>query len=146
LALLFTPKSGREIRQDLGRFAGRAREESLPEEAGAAVQEAAATVQESLRKPVAEAREQLAEYMPGEKAGPSLLVPVLVSGVIGAAIGLLFAPKRGSEVMEDIKGMASSAIEKSKGWYEQGASAVKEAMEKTKEAAEEGKEKFRPAA
>jgi len=76
----------------------------------------------------------------------SLVVPILVSGVIGAAVALLFAPKSGSEVMGDLKDIASSALEKGKGWYEQSAQAVKEAVEKGKEAAAETKEKLRPAA
>ena len=70
-------------------------------------------------------------------------MPILVSGVVGAAVALLFAPKPGTEVMTDIKDLASSAMEKGKGWYEQGAAAVKEAMEKGKEAAAESKEKIK---
>jgi gas vesicle protein len=145
LALLLTPKSGREIRQGISRLTGMTPEQSLPGESAAPVREAAAAVQQTVEKPLAEAEEQ-AEYLAGGEASRSLLVPILVSGAIGAAIGLLFAPKRGSEVMEDIKGMASSAYEKSKDWYEQGATAVKGAMEKGKETAEEAKEKIRPAA
>lgn len=73
-------------------------------------------------------------------------MPILVSGVIGAAVALLFAPKSGKEVVSDLKDAASTAFEKSKDWYEQGASAVKDAIEKGKEAAIETKEKLRPAA
>lgn len=143
LALLFAPKTGSEIRHDIGQLAkktaGKAAE--VIEEGKAAVSEAVQTGEESF----AEAKEQLslAEPVSDER---SLLVPILVSGVIGAAVGLLFAPKPGKEVMGDLKDFASSAIEKGKVWYEQGSSALKEALEKGKEAAVEEKEKLRPAA
>jgi gas vesicle protein len=143
LALLLTPKSGSEIRYDLKRFAKRSGsqgQEAL-ESGSSAVREGMASGQESL----AEAGEQAGEFVSGG-GERSILVPVLVSGVIGAAVALLFAPKRGSEVVQDIKEMAASALEKGKGLYEQGATAVKEAIEKGKEAAVEEKEKFRPAA
>jgi gas vesicle protein len=132
LALLLTPKSGREIRQDLRRYASRAGEQPA-ETAGAAQAQA-------LEAPAAE-EEAIAEAGQG-----SFIVPILVSGVIGAAVALLFAPKPGSEMISDLKDMASSAFEKSKGWYQQGATTVKEAIEKGKEAAAESKAKLRPAA
>jgi gas vesicle protein len=88
----------------------------------------------------------LEEALTASRDNRSLIVPVLVSGVVGAAVALLFAPKPGSEIMEDIKGIAASTLEKGKTWYEQGSQAVKEAVEKGKETVAETKEKIRPAA
>lgn len=143
LALLFTPKPGSEIRQNLGRLARKARSQASQEieEGKAVLSEAVSTGRQSL----AEGREQAAE-LAEEESKSSLLVPVLVSGIVGASIALLFAPKSGKEVMEDIKDLTSTAVDKSKDLYQQGVSAVKDAWEKGKEAAVEGKEKLRPAA
>ncbi len=152
LALLFTPKSGREIRQNLKRFASSTGEQaSEAMESGMekgkdiyqAGRSAATQAVETAKSSLALGQEQLAEASDGQR---SLVVPILVSGVVGAAIALLFAPKSGSEVMGDIKDIASSALDKSKGWYEQGAAAVKEAIEKGKQTAAETKEQLRPAA
>lgn len=144
LALLLTPKSGREIRQDLGRLAKRA-----GADAGEGIQEGKSVLNEAVRtgqESIAESKEQFAEMTAGEEAKSSLLVPILVSGIVGASLALLFAPKSGKEVMEDIKDLASTAVDKSKDLYDQGVTAVKDAWEKGKEAAVEGKEKLRPAA
>src|SRR5574337_828450 len=146
LALLFTPKSGREIRQDLKRFAGSAGEQaSEAVETGMqkgrdiyeAGRSAAAQAAEAAKSSALSAKEQLAGATNSER---SLVVPILVSGAVGAAIALLFAPKSGNEVMNDIKDIASSAYDKGKGWYEQGAAAVKEAIEKGKQTAAETRE------
>lgn len=144
LALLLTPKSGREIRQDIGRLVKKTGEQAgeTIEQGKAAVSEAASSSQASF----AAGKEQLSEWAGPEEERTSLLVPILISGIAGAALALLFAPKSGKEIMEDIKDLASSAVDKGKDLYEQGVSAVKEAMEKGKEAAVEGKEKLRPAA
>lgn len=143
LALLLTPKSGKEIRSDIGRLARKTGEEASDtyEESKAAVSQAV----QSGKQSISGSSSQLSDIT-SESQGRSLVVPILVSGVIGAAVALLFAPKAGKEVVEDIKDLASSAIEKGKGYYEQGSSALKEAMEKGKEAAAETKEKLRPAA
>lgn len=140
LALLLTPKSGREIRSGITRLAKRGGEGGINVTGGAADRSVAVESGEVVSAPAMTPEEAMIEE------SRSLLVPILVSGVVGAAVALLFAPKSGSEVMEDIKDIAASALEKSKGWYEQGATAVKEAVEKGKEAAAETKEKMRPAA
>lgn len=149
LALLLTPKSGRDLRQDLKRYASSAGEqapetvETAAEGAKGAYQESTTAIAQPLESGRAAAEQELAPTIESER---SFVVPILVSGVIGAAVALLFAPKPGSEVMEDIKDLAATAFEKSRDWYEQGAEAVKEAVEKGKEAAAESKEKLRPAA
>ncbi len=143
LALLLTPKSGKDIRSDIANLARRAAEE--PSET---LQQAASTVSqaaESGKQALSGSSEELSESLSASNER-SLVVPILISSVVGAAVALLFAPKPGTEMMDDIKDMASSAYDKSKSWYEQGASAVKEAMEKGKEAAVEQKEKIKSAA
>lgn len=140
LALLFTPKSGKEIRGDLMRYAKTAGEQAYKEG-----QESKATLDKAVQK----AQESLAaeaEKASEITAARSVVVPVLISGILGAAVALLFAPKAGKEVMRDIRDIASSAADKSKNLYQKGAAAVKETWEKGKEAAIEQKEKLRPAA
>jgi gas vesicle protein len=142
LALLLTPKSGRDIRSDISHLAKRSSEQAANVTGGMAD---AGKVVESGERAFAPAVAVASETV-DESAERSLVLPILISGVVGAAVALLFAPKPGSEVMTDIKDMASSAMEKGKGWYEQGAAAVKDAMEKGKEAAVESKEKLKSAA
>src|ERR1035437_8404461 len=64
---------------------------------------------------------------------------VLVSFVAGAAIGaglvLLYAPKSGREMRENILDLTEDAVDKIKGY-------AKEAQEKIKTAVEDGKEAF----
>jgi gas vesicle protein len=142
LALLLTPKSGKDIRNDITRLAKRGGEQAANLPGGTAD---AGKVVESGERAFAPAVAQETAML-DESAERSLVLPILISGVVGAAVALLFAPKPGSEVMTDIKDMASSAVEKGKDWYEQGAAAVKDAMEKGKEAAVESKEKLKSAA
>ena len=142
LALLLAPKSGKDIRNDISNIARRTSEsasETMEEATSSASQAVSASAQA-----LSGSSEDVAEMSTNE--GRSLVVPILISGVVGAAVALLFAPKPGSEVMTDIKDLASSAVDKGKGWYEQGASAVKDAFEKGKEAAAEQKEKIKSAA
>jgi gas vesicle protein len=86
-----------------------------------------------------------------------LLTGVLIGGLIGAALGILFAPKSGKETREDIarkteeliskaKEEYEAALEKSKRLYEtavtkaQGLQSL--AQEKVGDVAEKGKETF----
>jgi gas vesicle protein len=144
LALLLAPKSGQEIRQDIGRVVKKSGEQSSEafEEIRAGISQAAGSGREAL----AAAKEELGGPAAITAEKTSLIVPILVSGIVGAALALLFAPKAGKEVMKDFKGYASTAVDKGKGLYEQGVNAVKEAFEKGREAAAVSKEKLRPAA
>ena len=81
------------------------------------------------------------------------MTPVLVSGVIGAGIALLLAPKSGKELRGDIKRIAAntqdkigSAIDKGKALYTEGRKGILDAVEAGKKAYVHEKEKFRHAA
>jgi len=82
--------------------------------------------------------------------GSSILLPFLVGGIVGAGIALLFAPKAGSEVRDDIKRLTtrtkdrvSSAIDQGRMLYEEGKTAVTNAIDAGKTAFLQEKEKFR---
>jgi gas vesicle protein len=82
-----------------------------------------------------------------------LMVSILASGIIGAGIGLLLAPKAGSETRADLKKFASdarvtvvSAIDKSKDLLVEGKSAITGAVEAGKKVYTEAKEKITHAA
>ncbi len=149
LALLLTPKSGREMRQDIRRFAT-----SASEQAGEQISNVMEQGQEMYSQGKAAASQALSspmEELEAEEEAPSsstasMVASVLLGGIAGAAIALLLAPKPGSEVIEDLKGWASTAYEKGKDLYAQGSTAVKEAMEKGKQAASETAEKLQSAA
>jgi gas vesicle protein len=83
----------------------------------------------------------------------SLMVPILVSGIIGAGIALLVAPKSGKEVRGDLKRIAAdtrdkfvSVMDKGKALYREGSNAIPEAMEAGKKAYIHAKEKLLHAA
>lgn len=78
----------------------------------------------------------------------SILVPFLVGGVVGAALGLLLAPKAGREVRKQIKDFAVdgkekivSAIGKTKEFYTEATTAVNSAIDAGKQAYIQEREK-----
>lgn len=89
----------------------------------------------------------------GVKKVQSILVPFLAGGLVGAGVALLLAPKSGRELRKDIKDIAvssgdkiTSTVEKGKELYEEGAAAVRNAIEAGKVAYVETMEKHRKAA
>lgn len=83
------------------------------------------------------------------KAGNSALVPFLLGGVVGAIIGLLLAPKSGSETRKQIKELAtdatdriSSTVGKSMDLYDNAKIAVSSAVEAGKQAYLQEREKY----
>lgn len=68
----------------------------------------------------------------GVSAG-TVLVSFVAGAAIGAGLALLYAPKRGSEIRENIADLTEDAVDKIKEY-------AKEAQEKIKCAIEEGKE------
>ena len=136
LMYVLAPKSGSETRKDLKRLADRFSHavdigKDLYGESRVFVGKAVdagkkAYVEEKPLEPINNKRS-------------SLLVPILASGIIGAGIALLLAPKSGSATRDDLKRMASntregvaSAIDKGKDIYAAGKSAITGASEADK--------------
>jgi gas vesicle protein len=79
----------------------------------------------------------------------NMIIPFFVGGVTGAGLALLFAPKPGKEVRKDVKRFATSAkdrvalaIDKGKEVYEDGRTAVVNAIDAGKDAFVQEKEKW----
>jgi gas vesicle protein len=141
LALYLTPKPGREIRSNIARLAKRGTGQGINVSGGLADRSVAVESGEVVSAPAMTFEEAMASGRSGSR-----LVPILVSGVVGAAVALLFAPKSGSELLRDTRDFTSSMFEQSKGWYEQGAQSIRETVGKAKDAAVETGEKLKPAA
>jgi gas vesicle protein len=156
VALLLAPKSGKEVRKDLKRFAAKTRDQvaevidegrDLYEEGREVVAKAVKAGKETYE----EGTEKIEKLMHGKKR--SLMVPILASGVIGAGIALMLAPKTGKEVRRDLKRIAAntrdkvvSAIDKGKVLYMEGRKAIPEAVKAGKKVYIHEKEKLRHAA
>ena len=130
LGLLLAPKSGRELRKDLKRAAGRFSQDAdigkdLYGEGSVFVKKAV----DASKKAYLE--EKPLEPIIISNRRSSFLVPFLTGGIIGAGIALLLAPKSGRETREDVKRFAwsareqvVSAIDKGKDIYEAGKDAI----------------------
>lgn len=82
----------------------------------------------------------------------SIVIPLLVGGIVGAALGLLLAPKPGREMRKQIKDLAvdtkeklSSAVEKSREFYDEAKVVVSNAVDAGKQAYTEERRKFQTA-
>jgi len=154
-ALLLAPKPGIRVRKDLKRIANITRDQvSEAVDKGREIYEesrtAVANAVEAGKKTYVEGIEKLEKLT--KKDEPSMLIPILAGGVVGAGIALLLAPKSGMEVREDLKRLAtstkdrvSSAVEKGKVLYGEGRTTVTSAMEEGKKVYTEGIEKLRQA-
>jgi gas vesicle protein len=150
LALLLAPKSGSETRNDLKGIANRL---SHTVDIGKDLYEEG---RDFVGKAVDASKKAYIEDKPLEhisKRNGSLVVPILASGIIGAGIALLLAPKAGSETRDDLKRFATStrervasAIDKGKDLYEEGKDTLTGAVEAGKKAYTEVKEKVAHAA
>lgn len=139
IALLLAPKSGKEVRKDLKRFAMNTRDQvaevidegrDLYEEG----REVVARAVKSGKETYDEGTEKIGKLM--HKKEHSLVVPILASGIIGAGVALLLTPKTGKEVRNDLKRIAAntrdkvvSLIDKGKAFYREGGRATSEAAE-----------------
>ncbi len=79
----------------------------------------------------------------------SILIPVLIGGVVGAGLALLFAPKSGPDIRKDMKRLAlstgeqvASAVDKGKDVLKAGKGAITAAVESGNIEYYEGKDKF----
>ena len=150
LALVLAPKSGSEIRKDLKRVANRfTHAVDIGKDLYGEGREFVGKAVEAGKKAYVEEK----PLEPLSNEGRSLLVPILASGIIGAGIALLLAPKSGRDTREDLKRFASStrekavsAIDKGKDLYEAGKGAIAGAVEAGRKVYVEGKEKLGHAA
>jgi len=156
IALMTAPKSGREIRKDLKRFATKTREQvddvidegrELYEEG----REVVAGAVKAGRETYAEGAEKLENLM--HRKERSLVAPILASSIIGAGIAFLLAPKAGKEVRRDLMRIAEntrdtvvSAIDKGRALYRVGSKAMPRAVEAGKKVYLHEKDKLRHAA
>jgi len=156
IALLLAPKTGKAIRKDLKRLAANTRDQvaevidegrDLYEEGREVVAGAVKAGKETYE----EGTEMIERLM--HKKERSLMVPILVSGMIGAGIALLVAPKSGKEVRGDLKRIAAdtrdkfvSVMDKGKALYREGSKAIPEAVIAGKKAYVHAKEKLLHAA
>jgi gas vesicle protein len=132
LALALAPKSGSETRKDLTRVADRF---SQAIDIG---KDLYGESREFVGKAVEASKKAYIEEKPLEPISihrRSLLVPILASGIIGAGIALLLAPKSGTAIRNDLKRLATTtregvvtAIDKGKDLYVAGKDAITEAV------------------
>jgi gas vesicle protein len=134
LGLLLAPKSGVETRKDLRRAADRVSH--------------AVDIGKDL---YGESKEFVGKAI--EAGKKAYMVSILASGIIGAGIGLLLAPKAGRETRADLKKFATdarvtvaSAIDKGKDLLVEGKSSIAGAVEAGRKVYTEVKEKVTHAA
>jgi gas vesicle protein len=110
IAFLIAPKSGKELRKDLERFAAKTEKQAAEviDEGRGLYEEGRKVVTKAVeegREKYDKGRERLSEFV-YKKKERSLMVPIMVSGILGAGIALLLAPKTGKAVREDLKRIA----------------------------------------
>ena len=69
----------------------------------------------------------------------------LIGGVIGAALGILYAPKSGEETREDISKKTDELLAKAKEEYEQAAKKLSDLAERGKEEIQDARGRFKKA-
>jgi gas vesicle protein len=79
----------------------------------------------------------------------SIVVPLLLGGIVGAALGILLAPKAGREMRNQLKDIAvdtkekfSTAIDRSREFYDEAKVVVSNAVDAGKQAYAQEREKF----
>jgi len=79
----------------------------------------------------------------------SIVVPLLLGGIVGAALGILLAPKPGREMRKQLKDIAvdtkekfSTAIDRSREFYDEAKVVVSNAVDAGKQAYAQEREKF----
>jgi gas vesicle protein len=150
LGLLLAPKAGSETRKDLRRAADRVTHAvDIGKDLYGESKEFVGKAIEAGKKAYVE--EKPLKSITHDKR--PIMVSILASGIIGAGIGLLLAPKAGSETRADLKKLATnarltvaSAIDKSKDLLVEGKSTITGAVEAGKKVYTEVKEKITHAA
>jgi gas vesicle protein len=82
----------------------------------------------------------------------SILVPLLLGGIVGTALGILLAPKSGSEVRKQIKDISmdskdkiASTVGKGREFFDEAKVVVANAVEAGKQAYTQERERFHAA-
>ncbi|MRR17195.1 MAG: YtxH domain-containing protein [Deltaproteobacteria bacterium] len=58
---------------------------------------------------------------------------LLIGGLVGGALGILFAPKAGRELRQDIRGQSENLYKKAKGKYEETVTTVENVVKQAKD-------------
>jgi gas vesicle protein len=69
----------------------------------------------------------------------------IIGGLIGAALGILYAPKSGKETREEIRHSAEELLEKAKGQYEEASRKIEQLAGREKELYAGKKERLKKA-
>ena len=147
MAVLFAPKSGKELRKDLKRFAANTEKEvaHVIDEGRDLYGEGRKVVARAVKtgeKMYDEGAERLDVLVHGKKR--SFVVPIAAGAIAGAGIALLLAPKSGKAVREDIKRIAVDTRDKVGSFIDKGKDLYTEVMARA--AAREEKKKMLHAA
>ncbi len=148
MAVLFAPKSGKELRKDLKRFAANTEKQvaHVIDESKDLYGEGRKVVARAVKtgeKMYDEGAERLDVLVHGKKKR-SLVVPIAAGVITGAGIALLLAPKSGIAVREDIKRIAVDTRDKVGSFIDKGKDLYTEVMARA--AAREEKKKILHAA
>lgn len=78
----------------------------------------------------------------GQAAGHDFMSGLLFGGLMGVAVGLLFAPKAGAEIRGDVARQARQARRKAEDTYGQASSFVHDAVDRGRDAWKKGRDSF----
>lgn len=131
MAVLFAPKSGKELRKDLKRFAANTEKQvaHVIDEGKDFYGEGRKVVARAVKtgeKMYDEGAERLDVLVHGKKR--SLVAPIAAGAIAGAGIALLLAPKSGKAVREDIKRIAVDTRDKVGSFIDKGKDLYTEVM------------------
>jgi gas vesicle protein len=70
---------------------------------------------------------------------------LVVGGLIGVVLGILYAPKSGKETREDLSKLADEMCQKTKNQYDQARGKIEEMASSGKESYADAKERFKKA-
>lgn len=85
------------------------------------------------------------QYSNGDEGSGKFLIGLLAGCAIGAAVGLMFAPKTGSELRQQLSSTTDRLKQKAAETYEQASGTVNDMMSKGRQVAERGREAFQSA-
>jgi len=80
--------------------------------------------------------------MASENNGPNFFTGLLLGGIIGAILGLLFAPQPGEKTREQLRGKIDEITSLGKSAWEEGKEAASQKSEELKAKLEQARHKF----